>query len=334
MQIIDIGFVDKTRPITRRDLNTVLCFTPVKAITYFEARDAETVLASGVVNTDTIYTDVITNVFDQSLQKIAVFGDVCATPADITTALDTIANRNFRFVVSDTIDNAEAEAINEWCSANGRIFLWTPDKDEPMTDVVTLATGWNNENTSVFCHPGTAGGNQFNYAASIAGLMAPKDPGSATWAFKSPNGVPALGLGAVDETTALTSERLNIFKEYLGDFMNIDGRTTARNYIDIVLSKYFLRFRLEESIVKLFRDNDKIPFTQGGKALIYNAISDVVAEADRIGILVADETTIYVPNPLDLSAIDRANRTWRGIEVETRLQGAAHQASMKFTLSV
>ncbi|MGL5049614.1 MAG: hypothetical protein ACRC6E_03160, partial [Fusobacteriaceae bacterium] len=104
--------------------------------------------------------------------------------------------------------------------------------------------------------------------------------------------------------------------------------------LDITHGKYWLKNKLRAELSMLLMNRDKVPFTTTGRTLIMDAIDKVVRAGDAQGIIIADETEIRIPNPLDLLTNDRANRIWNGIEIETRIQGAVHTLDVKFILNV
>jgi hypothetical protein len=327
-EIIKISFEDRTTAISQVGLNKILVFTKEKDIAYSEGDEMATF--SSLVSSDEAYKS-ISAILAQESQTVALFGDL--ETLDVAGSLDTVAGRDFFFVVPVGFTTAELIAISTWCASNDRMCICTPTYDTTVANIISMAQGMATENTGVFAHRGTEAGAQVYLASGICGLMAPKDAGSATWALKTPDTIVVNEYDGADETLLL-ADSVNIFTEEYGRGITQQGTATNGGYLDITRAKYWLKYRLQEELALLFMNRDKVPFTAIGQGLIANAIQTVINMADTMGILVAEETTITVPSPDDLLTNDKANRKWTGIEVDATIQGSVHSVEINFILSL
>jgi len=327
-EIIKINFEDRTTPITQAGLNKILVFTKEKAVAYMEGDEIATF--SGLTSSDEAYKS-ISAILSQTSQTVALYGDL--ETLDVEASLTTVGGRDFFFIVPVGFDTAELTSISTWCASNDRMMICTPAYDTSVANIIALGTAMASENSGIFAHIGTPESAQVYLASGICGLLAPKDPGSATWALKTPNTITVNEYAPADETLLL-ADNINIFTEEYGRGITQDGTATNGSYLDITRAKYWLRYRLQEELALLFMNRDKVPFTVVGQTLIKNAIQKVINVADRMGILVEEKTAVLVPDPDVLLTNDKANRVWNGIEIETTVQGAVHSISLKIILSV
>lgn len=331
MDIVNIVFDDQTKPLTEVGLNKILVLTKSADITYKEVNDVASITE---LTSDMSGYKLLELILAQARQDVAVIGFANMDNTNVKDNLNTIIGRDFFFVVSDLDDDASIQAIGEWATSAKRIAIATPNVTSTVTKIKTLASTVNSDNVAIYAHAGSPKGTTTVYLnAGISGLMSPKQTGSATWALKSPNLIPKVYFALADEND-LIKNNVNVWAEELGRGTTKGGKTTSGSYIDITQGKYWLENKLRSALSLLLMNRDKLPFTLEGKTLIMDAIQQVITAGDRQDIIVADETTIYIPDPLELLTNDRANRIWQGIEIKTRVKGAVESIGVKFVLTV
>lgn len=331
MQIIDINFEDRTKPLTEVGLNKILVFTKSKNIAYKEvdSTDGVSELSSG----DTGYK-LIELILAQAKQTIGVFGVEDITYSSVKDELNKIAEKDFFFIVTDLTEKEAMKAVAEWGTSNKRMVILSTDASMSVDDIKSTCSEINSDNVGIFAHAGSPKGSETVFLnAGITGLMSPKGAGSATWALKSPNLIPNVTFDIADESD-LIKNNVNVWAYVLGRGVTQFGKTTSGSYLDITQGKYWLENKLRSALAMLLMNRDKLPFTLESRALIMQAIREVVTAGDRQGIIVADETIINVPKPLELLPNDRANRVWSGITIESRIQGATETIGVKYILTV
>ena len=171
-------------------------------------------------------------------------------------------------------------------------------------------------------------------AAAWMGKMLPHMPGSASWAFKSLEGVKKDAL-----STALT-EKLK--KANVNRHINInnvgvmlDGKVMSNEYIDIVHGIDWLHVRIQERLFRLLMINEKIPYTLKGVDLVRSEIMAQLKEAVYRGLLASDpEPTVSIPALEDIDPITRGQRKLPDVRFNGRLAGAIHEIEIRGTVTV
>lgn len=327
-EIVNVTFEDRTAALTQFGLSKILVFTNESDISY---QESETLDGFTGVTAGTKVYEAMQAIMAQQKQNVAVFGS--SSQSDPEIAIATIAEKDYFFIVPVGWDNEDMKKIAKYGAANEKMVIFSPVLNTAVDDIATLCGDIANETTGVFAHKGDSAGKEVQFAAAIAGRMAPKAAGAATWALQTPNGVPVNRYAGADETKLLTA-KANIYGEKFGVGVVQDGTATNGKYLDITRDKFWLNHRLKEELGRLFITRDKVPFTPTGQTLIYDKIQAFCGVADTMGILRLDKTTITVPDPDALLSNDRANRKWSGIEIDTTIQGAVHEVDVKFVLNV
>lgn len=169
------------------------------------------------------------------------------------------------------------------------------------------------------------------------GRMFPKDPGSATWAYKKLTGFNATVLNAAEEG-ALDAKNVNHYQNIKGVPITQQGYSASGEYLDITRGVDWFRARLQERLYNLLVNNEKLPFTNATGDLLRAEIDAQMREAENAGVLAPDTEdfpwVIDVQDVADISQIDRASRLWPGIEFSAYLAGAVHTIQISGTLSV
>ena len=175
---------------------------------------------------------------------------------------------------------------------------------------------------------------QFPEAAWL-GLMLPKDPGSATWKFKTLAGITRDSLTATQQTNA-TDKSANVYVEIGGVNITLEGTVSAGEFIDVIRGIDWTDARLTERIYSVLVNNDKVAYTDTGIAQIQAEIEAQKADGIAVGFLDDDPSThtVTVPKKADIAFNDRANRFLPGITFKFTLAGAIHAVSIQGTVTV
>lgn len=175
--------------------------------------------------------------------------------------------------------------------------------------------------------------DNLDYAnAAWMGKQFPKDPGSSTWAFKSLAGV------TVDSLTETQIDNLeendaNHYTETKGLSMVLQGTMASGRYIDITRGIDWLTVRMQERILQLLANSDKIPFTQAGITALENEVRAQLEEAVANDVITTGYT-VTPPAVEDVSATDKANRILGDLDFSATLAGAIHTVVINGSVSV
>jgi hypothetical protein len=167
--------------------------------------------------------------------------------------------------------------------------------------------------------------------------MFPKDPGSATWAYKKLSGLNTTKLTAAEQG-ALNGKNVNHYQNVSGQSITREGYSASGEFLDITRGVDWFEARLQERLFALFVLNEKLPFTDKTGDLVRAEIDAQFREGENRGVIApATEDqpwVITIPAAADVGAIDRSVRTWPDIEFSAGLAGAVHKLTLQGTLSV
>lgn len=171
--------------------------------------------------------------------------------------------------------------------------------------------------------------------AAMVGLMAPKDPGSATWKFKEAKAI------STDKYTSAQKKNVqdkkgNIVNTVAGFNIFEEGVLSSGEFIDIIIGTDWIQARIQEQVFGLFVTEDKVPYDDGGIQSIGLQVEDVLNQAvDRL-ILVGGEQgpRVTLPKRVDTQAADRAVRFLRNVRFSGFYAGAVHKVQIDGTLSI
>lgn len=169
--------------------------------------------------------------------------------------------------------------------------------------------------------------------AGWAGLCLPYDPGSETWKFKTIQG------SAVDNLTATQSNQIkgkngNTYESYAGVSITGEGTMADGEFIDVIRFADWLKSRMQERIFARLVNNQKIPYTDNGAAIIENEIRAQLQAGVRIGGITEGSIVVSVPKVADQNPNDRAVRYMPGFTFTAVLAGAIHKTQIKGTVTI
>lgn len=182
---------------------------------------------------------------------------------------------------------------------------------------------------------------QANYNSQYAGCrwmgkMLPKDAGSATWAYKTLAGLTVNTFTAA-QVTALDAKSVNHYTSLGGVNVSRYGYAASGEFIDITRGVDWFQARLQERIYGLLVNNDKITYDQA-EDLFRAEILAQLEEAAKRGLVAPDTDdtpwVVTIPEPADISAANKALRTYPDIEFSATLAGAVHKTTITGTLSL
>lgn len=273
--------------------------------------DIHTMDPSGVVSTD--YLSIAQDNADPGVAT------------DLTALL--AASKAWYAVVSPYTSSAMLGAILSWVGSNKRVaILDTQDSgcadvaDGSATDIMKVSETAARARGMLLYHPKNG-----NFAgAAWAGVLLPKTPGKATAAFKT--------LASVDTVTLTDTQRTNIldkhgnvYDDFGGVGATFEGWCPSGAYFDLVRDTDWLESEIWAGYAQLQLDNDKIPFTDAGVAMIRSMLEGVLRRAERAGVLAAGWRTEADPVS-GVSSTDKGNRLYPDLRFYATYQSAIHKA--------
>lgn len=290
-------------------------------------------------------TDNLDGTFDLVEDVVgAVFGlshDVGQITQDDTTAEGGIAadyaaikaeDNDFYGVAMTSSATLEIAALATAVGADVKIFI----AQSADSDILLDTAGNINETLNTAGHTRTALiFNQDNLDfANFAwmGRQLPKDPGSSTWAFKDLTGV-AVDVLSDTQITNIEASEGNHFTATKGLRMTINGTMASGRFIDITHGIDWLTVRMQERILQLLANSDKIAYTQAGITALENEVRAQLQEAVGQNVITTG-FTVTSPAIGDVSSTDKANRILGNLDFSAILAGAIQEITVNGSVSV
>jgi hypothetical protein len=264
--------------------------------------------------------------------------DLTADPGIATDWAAIIAeDPDFYGVAIDSQGEAEINALAALVETQRMLFV-TGSIDTENTDSGTTTDVGSDLSAAAYDRTAVlqADSNSQYAGCRWLGRMLPKDPGSATWAFKTLAGLTVSSFTAAQQT-ALEGKNVNHYQTVGGLNKTRPGVAASGEFLDITRGIDWFQVRLQVRLFALIANLDKIPYSRAGR-LIHAEIYAQMVEARDVNLLAPDtEDTpwvITIPDVGDISAANKALRTFPDVEFSAYLEGAVHKIEITGTLSV
>ena len=296
------------------------------AVEYTECNNIADVVTAGFAAETEVYK-ACAAIFAQDNKPKTVA--VAATDGKVADYITANKDKDFRQVVpvlgdSDSTVAELVQAIN--ALDQKMLFIVCATKDElPKTQserVVAVVYGGASEYAN----------------AAVVGASAGRAAGSFTY-----KNLVIRGIEPEDLTPAQVEEIHNagamcIVKK-AGDVVTSEGKTTDGEYVDVIDSQDYIISNVVYKGQKLLNNNAKITFDNVGISQLENVVTSVLADAYGLGIIATNEdgTPAYsttFATRAEVSANDRAARTYNGGNFKFDLAGAIHNATINGTLVI
>lgn len=178
--------------------------------------------------------------------------------------------------------------------------------------------------------------------AAWVGLMLPSDPGSETWKFKTLTGVvpvPRTFLTPTEESNAL-GKNANLYTPLAGVGSTHEGVMASGRYIDIQRGIDWVEARLGEAVVTRLLITPKVPYTDGGAAILEGDMTKILDQGvnqNILGPLLDDSGDFYrvtTPKVADQSTSNRQARHFPGMTAQAQMAGAIHSLAITVNAQV
>ena len=289
------------------------------------------------VTTGAVVADEITITSDVSGARDSITTSANCTlvhtaTQSLTNDLADIRNVNDAWyaLVAHTHVSADIQELAASIETAKKIYAYsTADSDvisAAATDVASILKGLSYARTFGMYDPDA---NTAFPEAAWLGVMLPKDPGSATWKFKTLVGQDADDLTPTQITNA-SSKNINTYQEVGGVKITSEGVVAEGEYIDVIRGIDWLESRMEERVYGRLVNADKIPFTNAGIAIIATEVSAQLQEAIDADLLSDDPApVVVVPKASGVNPGDKIARNLVGVTFEATLAGAIHATTIR-----
>lgn len=268
---------------------------------------------------------ILNRLFQQKPQpeQVAVYGEANADTAEVVRNLLKSGRTDWFWLV--TVDNSVAtiKELSEIAQTYSKIYAVTVNKYE---DAQALF-GEMFENTFVDFHS-----DERAYSAEATAVIMSHKIGGKTAKFKQIQGVRRCD---VSDTQIYDLHRngINTYVEKLGVLQRSEGHVLSGEYLDVVLGEYWIRFRMEERLMRLAIVNDKIPYTNIGIGMMVGEVAGVLDEAIIQGIVTPGQYRVDYRRREDVHPNEVALRKYDHIVWTAQLQGAIHQGQISGILT-
>jgi hypothetical protein len=272
---------------------------------------------------------------DPALMTIAQVNADPGLSADL--AAIQAENPSFYGVLITSNSDAEILAGATFAEANNKLFFAQSQNTDNISATVNLAgTDIANElraatrlRTALLFHERP---HEFASAAWM-GRFFGRAPGKINAANKNLAGVSMSPLSATSITN-LTNKNANFYVEYGGTGRTRLGKVSGNEWIDFIRDRDWLKTRMETETARPILASDKLPFTDGGIAVVAGAVRATLNEAADAGFLVRESIVVDAPLASEVSPSNKAARILATITWSAQAQGAINVAVISGTVTV
>ncbi len=325
-----VNITKLTKAITQQGFGLPLILATTKAHPYTLYNDISELAEDFTAETATY--KIASRIFGQNPApaQIAVYGvlydAVEGEAADLVTALNTLVetNNDWYFLVCDRNDADIITALSGWVDTQIKMYFVT---SQTLTTPVALES----ERTVVMYHD-----DEDAYVAEgLASYLATAPVGGVTAKFKTIEGVGSANITAT-ELNRLHENGGFSYVRKMGVLQTTEGSTTNGSYIDLTMGSFFIKFRIEEEVMLMAVNNEKIPYSNTGIAMLVGAVDSVLKKATNQGIILEEDgkgvyEISYIPRE-DMPKNKIANREYDGIRATATIAGAIHDGTITVDL--
>lgn len=343
---VEVVISDQTRPLTQAGFGLPLVVgVGTEGIDYAEVTSPVALTDAGYTSSDDEYK-AVEAIFAQepSPSRVAVVRLELAsvTGVGIKDALNELVETHndwyWLVYAQRERDDDEVLAIGEWVGGAGKFFVATNEADtdaaEIVDDMIALAEALELSRVYPLAHTAPS---SFPDAA-LVGRMAPLQPGSATFKYKTLQGVPE-ALFTTTQIGMLHDASVNTYVRKMGVLQTTDGFVSDGTYADIQLAKDWLKARMTERISRVLFTNEKIPYDNIGIAQLIAPIRATLQQATGMNIVARGNDgsglfSVSAPRREDIDPNDRANRILPDVFWGATLAGAIHRVEVRGVVRV
>lgn len=326
-----VNITKQTKAISQKGFGLPLILGTSKDFPYTEYTEIEGI--SKEFGVDSKEYKIAAKIFSQtpSPQMIAIYSimydEVTGEPNSLVTALNTLieTNNDWYFLTCTNNSDEVVQELAKWTDTQMKVFFIT-------TQNLGLSALMENENTAVYYHDD----KEDFIAEGLVAIGAVNDPGSITFKFKTVNGSKPANINTT-ELNQIHKDSGNSYIRKMGVLQTTEGKMTNGEYIDIVMGVHWLQSKMEEELMYLAVNNKKIPYSNEGISMIVGVITFVLQRGSDMGIILKDENDkavydIKVLKREEVPQNDVANRVYKGITWNAKLEGAIHLSNINGTV--
>lgn len=256
----------------------------------------------------------------------------------------TASDGDFYGVALTSRNQSDILAMADWTEAHEKIFGTAVSEvnaynADATDDTLSKLKAANYYRTFAFYHADAD--KDFPECAVMARCFA-IEPGGETWALKK---LAAVTVDNLNETqyNAIKAKNGNTFERFRNVSITQNGKTAAGEWIDVIRFRDWLTEEIRLNVFNVLINNDKVPYTDGGIALIESQVRAALLKGQRRGGIAPTEYTddgdtnlgftVSVPRASEISANTKASRILEDVRFTARLAGAIHVVKVEGSLT-
>nr|DAN50175.1 MAG TPA: tail sheath protein [Caudoviricetes sp.] len=270
-------------------------------------------------------------------------GAVTETIPQTMTAICTADNDWYGWTLASRAEE-DVIAAAEWTEAQRKLFGTSSAADgiidaDVTNDIGSRLMEGNFYRSFYFYHADAA--KDFPECAVMARCFATY-PGGETWANKKLAGVTTDGLTET-QYNAITKKNGNTFERFRNVTITQNGKVAAGEWIDVIRFRDWLQEEMTVNIFNVLINNDKVPYTDAGIALVEAQMRAALKLGQTRGGIAPDEYdengntnagyVVSAPLAANISANTKATRVLDDMRFTARLAGAIHAVEIKGSLT-
>lgn len=277
----------------------------------------------------------------------ALIGITYGEPIETVEAALSATNGNWYGLIAATRHVNTVKGIANWAEANEKLFGTATDDEgafdpDGREDIAAWAMQQQLFRTFVMATPNDIFDGGFPEATLMSSMFT-YYPGQETWSLKK---LPGVAYDELNEgqATAAHAKNATTFELFRNFAVTQGGKVAAGEWIDVIRLRDQLVESIRVSVVSAMINADgKIPYTDGGIAIIENAIRGPLnLNVTRGGIAPVEmdlednpipSYVITVPRSAAVPFNDKANRVLNDVKFSARLAGAIHVVNINGRLS-
>lgn len=222
--------------------------------------------------------------------------------------------------------HANLSAIAEYVEGTDKMLFATVNSKESIPEL-------KYDRTFLVYHTTEA-----NAAAAVVGATVGLPVGSFTYKNMKIKGVAAEDVTAT-EIEDIHKKGVITIVEKVGDVVTSDGIVTSGQYADVVDSKDYIVQNITYKTQKVFNNNDKVPYTNQGIAMLETATLEALKSAYNNGMIATNDdgtpaySTAFALRS-ETTETDRSTRSYPYGTFEFALAGAIHTVVVTGTVTV
>lgn len=267
-----------------------------------------------------------------------------ASVADVLTeALDT---NGWYCICSVGLTKAQVKEVIEWTETQNKLHGYIDD--DPDNPIVEPGIYMRSYPVYPKVTPDQADAdvpleNKYGMAIAMAAKAMNYHAGSETWALKPLAAVTPSKLNST-AIKKMQAANFNYVLTVASKNITQGGKTNSGEWIDIVRFRDWLQNDMQVRVVNLLVTyKGKVPYTDGGIALVQNQMISSLKDGQRYGGISPTEYdedgneipgfVTHVPLAANIPATKKASRVLEDVSFEARLAGAIHMVTIKGTLT-